>query len=265
MVIETRDLDDLAVFFSRRYPDSPDAPARLARLAGVTQRSGVAPTWTSILAAAAEQGRVRAVADAALREQPGDVRLGELVRLLSPPARTWPAVAAGVAAFSVTLGLMAAVGLWALSGEADAAPGDASDTSTLVLGPAPAESAASTQGVEETVQSPDTAVAATQATAPAGLSGPPVDGCRAAEGELVGWYHAGAESPGKKGDLVVLGGGARVRADYPQASKGWRLSPNVRCTLSRGEHLRLQADPVAIPGDSVWVPVHGGSRLGSLR
>ena len=63
----------------------------------------------------------------------------------------------------------------------------------------------------EPVEAPPTPVeAATVAVAP------PVPGCEAPSGELIGYWYAGEDAPGAAGEEVTIAQTVNVRADYPE-------------------------------------------------
>jgi len=87
-----------------------------------------------------------------------------------------------------------------------------------------------------------------------------VGNCRGQEGELVGYWYAGSASPGKKGDIITVPRDLNVRADYPDAHNNYDRRTPIRCTLGVGKKLELTADPIAVPGDAYWVPLHATGR-----
>ena len=87
-----------------------------------------------------------------------------------------------------------------------------------------------------------------------------VGNCRGQEGELVGYWYAGSASPGKKGDIITIPRDLNVRADYPDSHNNYDRRTPIRCTLGVGKKLELTADPIAVPGDAYWVPLHATGR-----
>jgi hypothetical protein len=81
--------------------------------------------------------------------------------------------------------------------------------------------------------------------------------CGAPDGELVGWWYAGAISPGETGAVVTMPTSVRVRADYPSSANHFVIGAQ-RCSLPAGARVRLREAPVHVPGDRWWVPLYGG-------
>ncbi|HCH63793.1 MAG: hypothetical protein CL927_03395 [Deltaproteobacteria bacterium] len=85
-------------------------------------------------------------------------------------------------------------------------------------------------------------------------------GCSGEPGELVGYWYAGRESPGSKGDLIKVPRDLNVRADYPDRHNNYDRRAKINCTLGVGQNLVLTADPIRVPGDAYWVPLHATRR-----
>ena len=108
---------------------------------------------------------------------------------------------------------------------------------------------------------PTTAVDGTPAPTPAAT--PAVEpeaqvfiGCSGPKGELVGYWYAGRTSPGVKGERITVPRDLNVRADYPDRHNDYNRRAKIRCTLGVGQSLVLTADPILVPGDAYWVPLH---------
>jgi len=100
------------------------------------------------------------------------------------------------------------------------------------------------------------------AAAPEAAPAPRASGlCPGEIGAIVGYYYAGHAAPGAVGAVVTLSGGARVRSDYPDIHNHFNAAAAVQCVLPPGTRLRLDAAPVAVPGQAFWVPVVAGSIL----
>ncbi len=80
--------------------------------------------------------------------------------------------------------------------------------------------------------------------------------CTGASQQLIGYWYAGATSPGKAGETIIVPSSVRVRADYPDVHNRFNARASVRCTLSAGAKVTLAADPIRVPGDAYWVPLH---------
>lgn len=257
MELDARELQDLAGFFGRRFPER--SAADMAAAAGV--RLAPSAGWTSLVAEAARADRLPQLAAAARAARPGDPRMEELGRILGPSRRI-PRAAMALAA----LGLVALAGFAVApsgAGPGVAAPAEAHAAAASVAeAPAPEVAPAA---ASEAAPAPEAAPEA-PASAPssAGLVSAPSTSsglCRGAAGSVVGYYYAGSAAPGALGETVTLTGGARVRADYPDRHNRFNASAEVRCVLPPGSRLRLDAAPVAVPGAAYWVPVVAGSVL----
>ncbi|MFH1464477.1 MAG: hypothetical protein ABIO70_08825, partial [Pseudomonadota bacterium] len=80
-------------------------------------------------------------------------------------------------------------------------------------------------------------------------------GCRGEAGEVIGYWYAGAESPGKRGEIVTISGGVNVRAFLPSRENGWNSRTQLVCSLGDGWRVRLGQAPVFVPGGAWWVPL----------
>lgn len=82
--------------------------------------------------------------------------------------------------------------------------------------------------------------------------------CSTPDGGLVGYWYAGEASPGHAGQTIEMSRSVYVRADYPDTHNGYAHDAAVRCSLVEGDTVRLSADPILVPGDRYWVPIHSG-------
>ncbi|MEL6342958.1 MAG: hypothetical protein AAFV53_07475 [Myxococcota bacterium] len=85
--------------------------------------------------------------------------------------------------------------------------------------------------------------------------------CRGAPDDLIGYWYAGVDAPGASGETITVPVPTNVRADYPDAHNGFNARAAVRCVLVKGTRLTLKADPIAVPGDRYWVPLHGADLM----
>lgn len=86
--------------------------------------------------------------------------------------------------------------------------------------------------------------------------------CTVPDGGLVGYYYAGREAPGSKGQTIRVDRTAYVRADYPDRHNRYDRKAAVRCSVLEGDQLLLTAAPIQVPGDAYWVPVYSGAISG---
>jgi hypothetical protein len=82
--------------------------------------------------------------------------------------------------------------------------------------------------------------------------------CTTAEGGIVGYWYAGAESPGKLGEIITMRSWANVRADMPGPHNRYNARAEERCALIEGDRVRLTAEPIQIAGGAYWVPLRSG-------
>ena len=123
----------------------------------------------------------------------------------------------------------------------------------------PPASAGSAEGSKPAPEQRKVAAAAPTASA-AGTDRPHHTGrCTTDEGGLVGYWYAGSEKPGEKGDIITVDRTAFVRADYPDSHNQYNARAAVRCSVLEGDKLLLQEAPVAVPGDAYWIPVYSGT------
>ena len=114
-------------------------------------------------------------------------------------------------------------------------------------------------------QPPEANPASTPPAAAPAAAGPAPEkqvfiGCKGEPGTLVGYWYAGRESPGQKGDEITVPRDLNVRADYPDSHNDYNRRAEIRCTLGVGQSLVLTADPIRVPGDAYWVPLHATRR-----
>jgi hypothetical protein len=279
MQLEQRELEELAAFFAKRFGDLA-AREELAARAAVEVDAGQG--WSAILSAASEQGKMGALAAAAVDRRPDDDNLRELAGTLKDEG-----VSTRVMAVAAAVLLLLGLGGAAWYGSADnhlekLHPGDEGLAQQIPPVPAivepvepviedlalpveAAEAVESTALVEPTVvdDAEVLAVPVDEVPAPA----PPATGgrCAAAEGELVGFWYAGHPFEVGQGEVYTLKHGKYVRAGYPARDNDWDHQQAVRCALQAGDRVRLSHAPVLVDGGKYWVPLHGGDLLGPAR
>lgn len=281
MDLSPRETADLAGFFARRFPRRAEVNA-LARSARIVLDETLAGddgmVWATVLAEARIQKRLRALAREASRQEPGDQNLQEVCRLLaaSEPAPVLPWLVGGGAILAL---LAFGVGAWigtrggpepepepivaaAAPVEAapvEAAPVEAAPVEPAPVEPAPVEAAPVEAAPVEPAPAPPTVPAPT-ASAPT-VSATAASRCPGMPGQLIGYWYAGREAPGAKGQTITVPTAANVRADYPDRHNGYDARAPLRCGLRAGDRVRLSQDPVAVPGGVYWVPLYGGDLL----
>ncbi len=256
MQLDAHELHDLAGFFGRRFPAS--SAQELADAAGVPLPPSAG--WTTLVTEAARQQRLPQLVAAAKRARPGDAGVAALEQIVRP-ARRLPRTAMVAAALAALL-LVGAALAWPEAPPAAPEPAVASVSATPAIDPAPAAAAlpVETPPAPAPVETPQAAVLQTAPeAAPATTSA--TGTCAGEAGAVVGYFHAGSQSPGAQGQTITLSRGARVRADYPDVHNRHNASAPVRCVLPPGSRVRLDAAPITVPGRAVWVPLVAGSVL----
>ena len=78
------------------------------------------------------------------------------------------------------------------------------------------------------------------------------------DSDFIGYWYAGADQPGRKGEIIEVAMGVNVRKDYPGRHNNFDKRAKVRCILKRGDKVKLTEAPVLVPGDKFWVPLFHG-------
>ncbi len=78
------------------------------------------------------------------------------------------------------------------------------------------------------------------------------------DGDFIGYWYAGAELPGVKGQIVDVKMGVNVRMDYPGRHNDFDKRAKVRCILKRGDKVKLTEAAILVPPDKYWVPLYHG-------
>ncbi len=257
MELDARELQDLAGFFGRRFPDRSAAELGLAAGVSLAPSAG----WTSLVAEAARRDRLPQLAAAARAARPGDPNMEELGRILGPSRRLPRSAVIGAALGLVVLVAagfaVAGRGPTSVEAPAVAAVVEAAPVEAAPVEVAPVEAAPVEAAPDEVAPAVSTGTSISASVAASESTGV----CRGAPGSIVGYFHAGPTAPGQLGETVTISRGARVRADYPDRHNHFNASAPVRCVIPPGSSLRLDAAPIAVPGAAVWVPVVAGSVL----
>ena len=276
--LDDNELHDVAHFFARRFP-SAEHRAPLLNAANLHEPSNPGAPWADILQEAQRTGRMRALTIAARRLAPDDENLQDVCRLLQPPPSRMSsavAIASGIAC-ALVVAVIAGPVLRSPSVAADAhTTSAASPTPHAVVAANITPPRANLQIISKTEVTrtdaappepePEAKPEPTPAPAPAAQDVPlSLDSrCNVGRGELAGYWYAGAEPPGAKGDTIVVETTANVRVDYPDTHNDYDARARVRCLIVAGDHITLSADPIAVPGERYWVPLYGGDlRQGS--
>ncbi len=281
MRFDDKEIQELADFFSRRFPD-PLLRQRMASAAGLSDDDS---GWGALLLRAQSTGRLAHLADVAFAEAPEDENLRDVRQILTAPRRrkqTIFAVSSAVALALILVVTFAAtrsgpgaeqpVQPAAVLASADNTPPPDARTAApvpvepepvvpVVKAPEPPEApeVREAPAVPEAPAEPagaDAEPAPTPRAAPASRAS--TGRCRAGQGELIGYWYAGADAPGAAGATISVPVTVNVRADYPDEHNRFNARADVQCVLLEGDRLTLTADPIRVPGQRYWVPLYGG-------
>lgn len=238
MHLDARDVREIAQFLSRRCTPDGGPPGPAAEAA-----------WERHLHVALDDGTLPKVVRGLAARWPHDENLQAAARLLAPRRlRTLPALAMVAMAALVAGAVVASIS--GLDRPPVAAP-PLQPQSVAAAVSVPQEAAVAPAPPPPPLQPQSVAAVRPELVAKASP-------CGAQRGEVVGWWHAGAQSPGEVGEVVTLARAVNVRSFYPNESNRFSLRSEVLCVLDAGARVRLGAAPVAIPGGAWWVPVTGG-------
>ncbi len=286
MRLDATELQELAGFFAKRFPNAADR-ARFCKAAGVdvdaTDHGDAIHSWETVLSAAQNASRLATLAAVVAAAAPQDENLQAAARELAPKKAAgirMPAVAlaAGcVLLFGIGLGVaMRVLG----DGVVPPAPvtANVSDTREVAAAPtevspvAPDAAAERAPVVAEVapvapadVEPADAVLATAPVRAPAvpvasspSAARPPGSPdrarCSGSPGDVVGYWYAGASTPGTQGTTITLTRDARVRADYPHAENRHNARAAERCVLKAGMRVALSQAPIDASRGHWWVP-----------
>ncbi|MFT5682869.1 MAG: hypothetical protein ACI8RZ_003793 [Myxococcota bacterium] len=259
MRFDDNEIQELADFFSRRFPDDSQRE-RMASSAGLSED---ASDWGGLLRSAQSSRRLAQLAEVTLAAAPEDENLRDVCLILTAPRRRKQTILALSSAVALALALVIAFAATRSPPNEPVEPAavlaSADNTPPPVAVQPEPEPAA--EPVVEPVAPPEPAGAdAEPAVVPvaAPASAPSTGRCRAGKGTLIGYWYAGAERPGGAGSSVSIPVTVNVRADYPDEHNRFNARADIRCVLHQGDRLTLTADPIRVPGQRYWVPLYGG-------
>ncbi|MEZ4320274.1 MAG: hypothetical protein R3F61_22535 [Myxococcota bacterium] len=245
MELTDTDLSDLAAFFGRRL-DVTLTPTPAPRTAAEERQRAMA--WLLALEEAQDHGKLSALLYRISRKFPDDRNLQEACSLLTDPGRSSDRAAGlvflaaggvGAAGMLGATAIAAALFFTGLPTETPLLMADISTTAPL----APA--------LEIVGESP--------AEAPGRLEVPvPTGRCTSPDGGLVGYWYAGSTRPGRVGRVVTFDRAVNVRVDYPDTHNDFDTRSHIECVLQPGDHVKLSAAPILVPGGRYWVPLTTG-------
>ncbi|MDG1484549.1 MAG: hypothetical protein P8R54_33490 [Myxococcota bacterium] len=278
MRFDDNEIQELADFFSRRFPD-PLLRQRMASAAGLSDDDS---GWGTLLLRAQSSGRLAHLADAAFAEAPEDENLRDVRQILTAPRRRKQTLFAVSSAVALALTLVIAFAATRSDPVAEPPVQPAAVLASADNTPPPAARVAAPkpEAVAPVVKAPEPPEAPEVREAPAALEAPAEPAgsgaeeapapravpasrastgrCRAGEGELIGYWYAGADAPGAAGATISVPVTVNVRADYPDEHNRFNARADVQCVLLEGDRLTLTVDPIRVPGQRYWVPLYGG-------
>ena len=273
MQLQPEDLEELADFFAKRFPNSADREA-LVRSTGLDTvlPSEPLPAWLVLLATAQQSDRMGVLIQAAAGLRPDDDSLSDVAEAFSEQKK----LPIGKALISLVVLFALGLGAWGWFATSEQhinkpvpstpntvelkrettppapAPGDLRVTPAIPALAAPAPQAA----VVELTEPP--------AVVPIDDTPPETDGdwiegrCGGPAGRLVGYWYAGAPFEPGQGAVYALKNSKNVRADYPRRENGWDAREPITCVLKRGDSVELTHAPILVDGGKYWVPLYSG-------
>ena len=257
---------ELAEFFAKRFSDD-SVRSLLARQAGIEAGEATAdPTdaWADLITTAQNRRRLPNLAIVASKTDQTDQNLQAVCNLLGARARiVRNRVVTGLAAASIALGF--GIAGWSM--------GTQGEPAVIAEAPTP-EPAVEVVAVADTPEPEAVAEMVPEPTIPEGPAytrthtppeerptGPAWRNGRCTydkDRDFIGYWYAGEDSPGLKGEVVTVDLGVNVRQDYPGLHNDFDKRTKVRCILKRGDKVKLTAAPILVPGDRFWVPLFHG-------
>ena len=257
---------ELAEFFAKRFSDD-SVRSLLARQAGIEAGEATAdPTdaWADLITTAQNRRRLPNLAIVASKTDQTDQNLQAVCNLLGARARiVRNRVVTGLAAASIALGF--GIAGWSM--------GPQGEPAVIAEAPTP-EPAVEVVAVADTPEPEAVAEVVPEPTIPEGPAytrthtppeerptGPAWRNGRCTydkDSDFIGYWYAGEDSPGLKGEVVTVELGVNVRQDYPGLHNDFDKRTKVRCILKRGDKVKLTAAPILVPGDRFWVPLFHG-------
>lgn len=284
MQLQAQDLEELAEFFSRRFPAPEDRQA-LVRSTGLDTvlPSEALPAWLVLLAAAQQHDRLGVLVQAAAALRPEDDSLADVAETFTEESKL--PLGKALIALGVFIALGAGAAAWFATSERHINERVPEPEPVIAVAPAVVAPVTSPrQDVTETPAQADVGEVGEQVASASEPPGPPpepsvnptppaqgvdneapssegdwVEGrCGGPEGRLVGYWYAGFPFEGQQGGDYVLQHSKNVRADYPRKGNGWNAREPVTCVLKQGDRVTLSGEPILVDGGKYWVPLYSG-------
>ncbi len=271
MLFSENECRELAAFFAKRFSE-PSVRTMLARQAGIKEElDGEQPdrAWEQLITTAQNRRKLPKLAIVAAKTDATDQNLQAVCNLLGARSRIVRNRSIAAAAAAV---LAVSFGYAGFTIGTDDTPQPLADSSAPVAEPAVVD--AETDAVAETAPEPAIETVAEAPAEPAGPAyvtahtppkerpnGPAWRDGRCTydkPGDFIGYWYAGADLPGRKGELAEVKLGVNVRMDYPGLHNDFNTRAKVRCILKRGDKVKLSDAAIFVPPDKYWVPLYHG-------
>jgi hypothetical protein len=269
MLFSENERRELAEFFAKRFSE-PQVRSMLARQAGIKEDADPNEpkmAWEALITTAQNRRKLPKLAIVAARTDQADQNLQAVCNLLGARARiVRNRVMTASAAASIALGFgWAGFNLATIStpeAMAQVVELEVEVTPEVII-PTPEVIEAMAEVVEEEPIIEDEGPGyLTAHTAPDDRpNGPAWRNGRCSydkDSDFIGYWYAGADLPGRKGEVITVTMGVNVRKDYPGTHNNFDKRAKVRCILKRGDQVKLTEAPVLVPGDKFWVPLFHG-------
>ena len=271
MLFSENECRELAAFFAKRFSD-PSVRTMLARQAGIKEdpdNDQPDRAWERLITTAQNRRKLPKLAIVAAKTDTTDQNLQAVCNLLGARSRTIRnrSIAAAAAAL-----LAVSFGYAGFTIGTDDAPQSLAESSATTTEPTAEDTG--TGAVVETVPEPIVEEAIEVPPEPVGPAyvtahTPPEERPRGPAwrdgrctydnpGDFIGYWYAGADLPGRKGEIAEVKLGVNVRMDYPGLHNDFNTRAKVRCILKRGDKVKLSDAAIRVPPDKYWVPLYHG-------
>jgi len=268
MLFSENERRELAEFFAKRFSE-PQVRTMLARQAGLKEdEEPNEPTmaWEALITTAQNRRKLPKLAIVAARTDQTDQNLQAVCNLLGARARiVRDRIIAGTAAASLALGFG-----WAGFNMAETSPPEtlaqvveveATPAPPVIEAtPEPIEAVAALE-VEPVIEDQGPGYTKTHTAPDERPNGPAWRNGRCTydkDSDFIGYWYAGADLPGRQGEVITVEMGVNVRKDYPGLHNNFDKRAKVRCILKRGDQVKLTDAAILVPGDKFWVPLYHG-------
>jgi len=297
MEFSQEEIEELSEFFAKRFPESYSR-IRIANEAGVlhveTESLSAEEGWAKLLRNTQESGGLARLAVSADKLVPDDELLHEVSAIIAGyRSSSAPRMTRQGSNKRVRLGAMGAGGLvgcmvlalvaWNIRGTSDETQVQVTVNDATIAQELDAVALAAPLENEPTVVASEDKDLAPVASEPVVEKAEPVEPvkksvvataeqpkirrandngrCTLSEGGLVGYWYAGSSVSAAVGDSITMEHAVNVRIDYPDKHNSFDKRTPIRCTLYSGDLVKLSQEPLLVPGDRYWVPLHSGDLI----